>query len=399
MKTATQSRFCLTLILLGSCSLGLAQTPKPVDAQRQTAMALEQQGKNVEAEAAWQTVLKVHPTSPEAYAHLGLLEARQEHYREAVPLYRKALALGPKVPSVQINLGLALFKSGALKECIAEFEPLLKSLPGDSPQAQQITILIGMAAYGLGRYTEAAPYLKDAAAHDPRSLPLRLALAHSYLWSKQFSLVMDVYGEILDIDPNSAEADMIAGEAMDEMKDHAGAIKMFQAAVLANPKEPDAHFGLGYLLWTQKQYPEAANEFKEELANDPEHQQATLYLADTEIKMNQNDAARPLLEKVARLNPALGLAHLDLGIVYSEDERTEDALRELKVAASLIPQEVDVHWRLGRLYRSIGKKDEAKIEFDKASQLNKAADNDLARMLANGRPKPVDAQEAAPTVK
>jgi tetratricopeptide (TPR) repeat protein len=51
-----------------------------------SALALEQQGKNVEAEAAWRFYLKAHPSNPEPYAHLGLLEARQEHYKEAVPL-------------------------------------------------------------------------------------------------------------------------------------------------------------------------------------------------------------------------------------------------------------------------------------------------------------------------
>ncbi len=105
----------------------------------------------------------------------------------------------------------------------------------------------------------------------PRNLPLRLALAHSCLWTKQNQCVMDVYREILNLDAESAEADMLAGEALDDMKDNEGSTKMFRAAVKANPKEPNVHFGLGYLLWTQKQYPEAATEFQAELANDPAH--------------------------------------------------------------------------------------------------------------------------------
>ena len=125
-----------------------------------------------------------------------------------------------------------------------------------------------------------------------------LTLAHSYLWSKQFKYVLDVYHQILVLDPDSAEADMLAGEALDEMKDNEGSTKMFRAAVKANPKEPDVHFGLGYLLWTQKQYPEAAKEFQAELDNDPRHAQSMLYLADTDIQMNQMEAALPLLEKV-----------------------------------------------------------------------------------------------------
>ncbi len=197
----------------------IGQSQRSGDSLRQTALALQQEGRNQEAEAAWRSYLTTHPSNPEPYAQMGLLEARQEHYKEAVLLYRKALAINPAVPSLQLDLGLALFKGGDLKGAIREFNPLLKSRPGD----QQLTTLIGMAHYGLAEYAEAAPYLKEAADRDPRNLPLRLALAHSYLWSKQLQKVMEVYHQILDLDAESAEADMLAGEALDEMKDNEGA--------------------------------------------------------------------------------------------------------------------------------------------------------------------------------
>ena len=248
-----------------------------------------------------------------------------------------------------------------------------------------------------GQEADSLPvYLKEAAANEPQSLPLRLALAHSYLWSKQFQSVLDVYHEILALDPDSAEADMLAGEALDEMKDNEGSTKMFRAAVKANPKEPNAHFGLGYLLWTQKQYPEAASEFQAELANDPDHVQAMLYLADTEIQANRLDDAKPLLAKVEAKDPSLGLVHLDLGIVYLEGGEKEDALRELEMAAKIIPNDVDVHWRLGRLYRTMGRKDEAKAEFDKAGQINKAADQSLFDKINKSRAHPPQAQPPVP---
>ena len=399
VKLVVQMGIGLGLAAMVANCLGQTKAAPPKAAlndTRQTALTLEQQGKNAAAEAAWRVYLKAHPASPEPYAHLGLLAARQQRYKEAVPLYRKALAIGPEVPGLRLNLGLALFKGGEPKQAIVEFDALLKNQPPDSPLAQQLNTLIGMAHYGLAQYAEAAPYLRVAAAHDPGNLPLRLALAHSCLWSKQNQCVLDVYKEILALDPNSAEADMLAGEALDEMKDNAGATEMFRAAVKANPKAPNAHFGLGYLLWAQKKFPEAAKELQAEVDNDPNHLQALLYLADADIQMNQMDAARPLLEKVEHLDAGVPLAHLDLGIVYSEAERNEDALRELIVAAKLAPQDVNVHWRLARLYRSMGRKDEAKVEFDKASTLNKQADEDLHNKIANAHAKPAQTVPPAP---
>ena len=391
-------RICrtLTMTLAMAAAHCLGQTAASPNPQRQTALALEQQGKNAEAEAAWRLYLKAHPSSPEPYAHLGLLEARQEHYKEAVPLYRKALALGPKIPSLQLNLGLALFKGGELKQSIQVFMPLLASQPANSPQAQQLRILLGMAHYGLGEYAEAVPYLKAAAASDAQNLQLRLTLAHSCLWTKQYQCVLDVYHEILLLNAESAEADMLAGEVLDETKDSAGAIQQFRAAVKADPKEPDVHFALGYALWTQNQYAEAESELQAELANNPNHIQAMIYLGDTEMQLSHPEAAAPLLENSLRIDAGRELAHLDLGILYNDAGRRDDALRELKIAEQLSPNDENVHWRLGRFYQAAGRKDEAKAEFDTTRSLQKAVEDSLAKRLheAQEKAKPAAAPDA-----
>ena len=115
----------VVVLLLAVTANGLSQTAKATDFERQKALTLEQQGKNAEAEEAWRAFLKLHPSTPEPYAHIGLLEARQEHYKEALPFYRKALAMNPAVPGLRLNLGLALFKEGDLQGAIREFSVLL----------------------------------------------------------------------------------------------------------------------------------------------------------------------------------------------------------------------------------------------------------------------------------
>lgn len=363
--------FLVLLPLTASVCSGQVVT---ADRQRENAIALELQGKVIEAESAWRAVVKIHPSSAEAYAHLGFLEARQEHYAEALPLYRKAFALDPKMPGLRLNLGLSLFKSGALKDAIHMFLPLLKQGTQSSSETQRLNILVGMSHYGLGEYAAAVPYLKVAAANDQQSLWLRLALAQSCMGSRQFPCVLDVYREIVALNAESAEADMLAGEALDEMKDHAGAIQQFQAAARADPKMPNVHFVLGYLFWTQNQLEEAAKEFKEELANAPDHPRALIYLADTYIKLNENAQAQPLLEKAIRIDPGIALGHLDLGIVYASIGHNTQAEQEMKIAEEQSPNDQNVHWRLARFYQSIGKDAEARVEFDRTRTVLQAAD-------------------------
>jgi tetratricopeptide (TPR) repeat protein len=355
------------------------------ETERGNALALEQQGRNDKAAVAWRAFLKTHPDNAEAYAHLGLLEARQQRYDQAVSFYEKALALDPSFPALRLNLGLALFKNGQLRESIDAFKPLLTTLPINPADGQRLNILIGMAHYGLHEYAEAVPYLRTAAASDPQNSELRLALAHSCLWSKQYQCVLDVYREILLLNAESAEADMLAGEAEDELKNRDGAIRQFRAAAKANPAQPDVHFGLGYLLWTQHQYEEAIGEFQAELANNPDQLQAQIYMGDAWMQMNHPETALPILERVARNAPDLALPHLDLGIIYADVGRKEEALRELTTAARLTPDDVNVHWRLGRLYKSMGRNDAAKEEFAKANQLHQAVDSDLLQKM---RPAP-----------
>ena len=375
-----------------------AQSASAIPDERDAAFALEQQGKISEAETAWRSILAARPNNAEAFAHLGFLEARQEHYKQAVPLYRKALALDPSMPGLRLNLGLALFKGGELNEAIQIFEPLLKSEPPSSPDAQRLTALIGIAEYGGGEYAAAVPWLKTAAANDPQNLQFRLFLAHSCLSTRQFQCVLDTYHEILTLNAESAEADMLAGEAEDEMRNHAAAIEQFRAAVKADPREPNVHFGLGYLLWTQNQFEEAAQEFQAELVNVPANSQALAFLADSDMQLNHSGQAMPLIQKAIKIDPNLARAHLDLGILYADSGHREEAIREFKTAARLSPDDPAPHWRLARLYQSMGNKTEANVEFQKTSSLHKAANDTIFSKLkaAQEKGKPDDAPPSAP---
>jgi tetratricopeptide (TPR) repeat protein len=282
---------------------------------------------------------------------------------------------------LRLNLGLAYFKAGEMKEALQQFGPLLKSTPQTSPDRQRLVILVAMSYYSLEQHSQAAVYLKEAVSRDPQNLELLLALAHSYLWSKQYQNVLDTYRVILQLNADSAEADMLAGEALDELKDSSGAIDQFRAAVKADPKEPDVHFGLGYLLWKKRKYADAVPELQAELDNNPNHAQALTYLADAQIQLGKPDAALPLLENAARIDPGIELEHLDIGIIDATNGKNDDALREMKIAEKIAPDDVNVHWRLGRLYRVMGNEQQAAAELVKARTLTQAVDAALINKM------------------
>ncbi len=84
-------------MLLLTAALAFAQDSYV--AARQAALVLEQLHNYSEAETAWISLSRTYPKNPEPYARWALLEARQEHYKEAVPLYRTAIKLNPNAAS------------------------------------------------------------------------------------------------------------------------------------------------------------------------------------------------------------------------------------------------------------------------------------------------------------
>lgn len=392
--TRSSARDLIVWVLVLSANLGLCfgQNAAGPNGERDQAFALEQAGNIPGAEVAWQKVLRANPRDAEAWAHLGYLDSQQNRFGEAVACYRKAAVLSPSMPGLQLNMGLALFKDARLKEAISVLQPLLKQTPAESPGAERLEILLGVAYFGLGQYAAAVPYLKSAMAGDPQNLPYRLVLAQSCLRSKQYQCVLDTYHQILLLNAESAQADILAGEALDAMRDHEGAIQQFRAAEKVDPRDPQVHFGLGYLLWTRSRYDEAAEQFKEQLQLVPSDARAVAFLADSYVRSNQPNLARPLAEKAILMDPHNEMPHLDLGILDAAERDDNGALQEFRDAVRLHPTDVQAHWRLARLYQAMGMKKAADAEFVQSQKLTKLEDQTVYHQLESNRAKTGSAQ-------
>src|SRR5262249_34918920 len=110
-------------------------------------------------------------------------------------------------------------------------------------------------------------------------------------------------------------------------------------------------------------------EFEAELRDQPQHPQALTYLGDTEMRSDNEKAAEGHLRRAVALDPDMRLAHLDLGILLSRRNDSDAAARHFREAIRIDPSKSDAHYRLGRLLNSIGREQEAKVEFDQVKKL------------------------------
>src|SRR5580704_3847501 len=126
-KQTSSRRLPFSVLLFVACVLPeLSQ-----DDQRAAALSREHQERFAEGESAWNILSRKNPSNPEPFAHLGFLEARQEHYPEAIVFYHKAMVLNSSMPGLRLNLGLALYKIGEYEQSIQMFGLLLKAQSGD----------------------------------------------------------------------------------------------------------------------------------------------------------------------------------------------------------------------------------------------------------------------------
>jgi len=300
-----------------------------------------------------------------AEAARGAALAREGKYDLAIEHYKTALRLNSRLPGLQLNLGLAYFKSNHLLQAAAAFEEAVRADSGNF----QARALLGMSYYGCGRYRDAATQLKPASEAQPENLELRYTLAQSYLWSEQYQEALREFQLLLSKNPDSAPVHILLGEALDASNRTEDATAEFEAAVKAPPVPPDAHFGLGYLYWKLRRYAEAGHEFEAELATQPRHAQALTYLGDAEMHADLNKPAETHLRRALALDANMRLAHLDLGIVLAAKNDSDGAVRQFREAIRIDPSEPDAHYRLAKLLGSLGSPEEAHAEFEKVKAL------------------------------
>ena len=88
------------------------------------------------------------------------------------------------------------------------------------------------------------------------------------------------------------------------------------------------------------------------------------------------------LEKAVRLDPHLGAAYLQLGIVFAEQGKLSKAISAYQSAISASPSMEEAHYRLAQAYRKAGESANAKKEIELYQQLSKQSAQELERERA-----------------
>ena len=97
------------------------------------------------------------------HARNGALYEQSGMLADAIQEYRRALALFPKMPDVQIALGKLYFRSGQTEKAQREFEDLIRG----STEIPEANTWLGIIYYKLGRREDARRQWEKAQAVQP----------------------------------------------------------------------------------------------------------------------------------------------------------------------------------------------------------------------------------------
>ncbi|MDD5091085.1 MAG: tetratricopeptide repeat protein [Candidatus Wallbacteria bacterium] len=228
---------------------------------------------------------------------------------------------------------------GLVEELLEEAQKLLRAVPGD----HSIHLTIANCMFNMGRYSDALDHYNKVLALKPDNLQAKINSAHAYKCSGEVQKARDIYLELIRKGKGYPDIHKHLGDVYFVLGETEGAIEEYDQAVKLNPNYQDAVFAMAELHEKLENFGQAMGLFKKV---------AEYYL------------------KTRREELFLGAVSYDLAMIYRNHALAKEAVRHLKKLAEFFPGHADAHFQLGKLYKNLGRIDDAIDEFEHALRIN-----------------------------
>jgi Flp pilus assembly protein TadD len=275
-----------------------------------------------------------------AYAHFQLAYAYTALKRpeEAQAEYEKCIAVDPKMPEAQLNLGVLLLEknpSGAL----APLRQAVELLPSQS----RPRYLLGIAQERSGDLQGALESFEGAVRLDPKDVPTLIQLGRLYLKNNRPADAEGKFRMALGLEPKSTEALQGLAFSLDTGK-KSGAADAYRDYLALQPQDSAARSRLAQLLVEQQQYDAALAELDKDSSGQAPTVETLRLKADIEIGQKKPEAAITTLKQAIAIAPNDAQLHGGLGRTYLETRDFANAEKELKAALQLDRNNI-IYWK------------------------------------------------------
>ncbi len=193
-----------------------------------------------------------------------------------------------------------------------------------------------------------------------------------------------LYRQILQIDPQNADALHLVGVIAHQVGRNDVAIDYMQQALRLHPEFPEVHNNLGTALAAQGRLEEAVASYQHSLRLKPHQADAYYNLGNALKDQRKVEEAIGSYQQALRLKPDFAEAYNNLGIVLKDQGKLEEAITSYQQALRLKPDHAGAHNNLGTAFKDQGKLEEAITHFQQALRLkpdHAGAHNNLGNAL------------------
>jgi tetratricopeptide (TPR) repeat protein len=166
--------------------------------------------------------------------------------------------------------------------------------------------------------------------------------------------------------PFTADTRFAAGRLAESQGQLEAAVQQYREAVKINPKHLPALYQLGVIYTKAQQYPQAIDAWKQYV--NVSNGSATAYsnLAFCLDLAGQAADAEAAYQKGVRNEPNNEPCRVNYGLFLARHGRSTEAQEQL----SAVLKPAEVHYNLASVYEQIGRKDEARSEYERAIELD-----------------------------
>jgi tetratricopeptide (TPR) repeat protein len=242
---------------------------------------------------------------------------------------------------------------------------------------------------GSPKAAEVGPDLQKlqlAAQTDPSEENI-FNLGNELLLQETIEPAIEVFKKGVALYPHSPRMYIGLGIALYSHSSYEAAIKALCHASDLDPSDPRAYVFLGRVYdFSASQADEVAKRMKRFMETNPDNALAYYYGALTLWKgIHSHDqvvdeaGVEALFRKAIGLDSRLADAHLQLGILYQDQHREQEAIQEFQAASRLNPDDPDAHYRLAQAYLRTGEKQRAQEELQLYEKLHNQQVNETEK--------------------
>jgi tetratricopeptide (TPR) repeat protein len=166
-----------------------------------------------------------------------------------------------------------------------------------------------------------------------------------------------------------------------EKENYSAAIPLLKKALVLAPREGRIHHYLAYAYWRTDQFDAAKKEFQRALELEPNNAYTQYFLARILYNEGENDQAVRLYEAIVASGTPIYDTYPRLGQAYFRQGNLAKALEMTQLALEQTPWDGALHFQLAKIYRQMGRNEDAAREYETSNRLKRTDQASIQRLL------------------